>query len=100
MSALRQHVVVLGGQRYQQIQHQQQHTEAMKPSAVASLLSTVARNRKELFDLVAAIEQAGHCEIDVEAMQAVIDDEFDGRLELTETEAQYVLLMVAKPKPG
>lgn len=67
-------------------------------SATSGLLSSVAANRKNLFDLVAAIEREHHCEIDVRKLEAIIDSDYAGRDELSEAEAGRILLEVSTTK--
>lgn len=66
--------------------------------AATQILSAVAANRKQFFDLVSELEKHAACDIDELELQAEIDSACAGRASLTEGEAQSVLMKVARPK--
>lgn len=65
---------------------------------LVSVMSAVAANRKQFFDLVEALERDCCCKIDDAALQAEIDTNFSGCDRLSNEEAQTVLMRVSMPK--
>lgn len=67
--------------------------------STADLLSAVAANRKQFFELVEAIERECSCTIDDMELQAALDSQYDGRMTLTTEEARSLLMEVSRPTP-
>jgi hypothetical protein len=67
--------------------------------STAELMSALAANRKQFFDLLEALERECSCTIDEMELQAALDSKFDGRTTLTTEEARELLMEVSRPTP-
>lgn len=65
----------------------------------AELLSAIARNRKLFWEIIEALERESCCVIDVQQLEALLDAHYDGREQLTNSEAEVLLMAVSKPIP-
>lgn len=68
--------------------------------STTELLSALAANRKQFFDLVEAVERQADCDIDEPQLQGEIDANYAGRERLTRDEANDLLMKASRPKPA
>lgn len=61
------------------------------------LISALAANRKQFFDLVEAIERESSCVIDTIVLEGKLDSDYAGRVRLSNDEATCLLLLVTHP---
>lgn len=62
------------------------------------ICAALLANRSQFFKLVEALEQATHSDIDDAEIEAVIDELFPEREDLTEQQAHTLVLMVCERK--
>lgn len=68
---------------------------------VNALMSAIAANRKQFFDLVEAVENQTGGKIDETELQATIDAEFAGCDSISDEQAESLLMLVSRPaRPG
>ena len=70
---------------------------AMSGRGTQELLSALAANRKQFFELVEAVERQSCCLIDESALAATIDAKHAGQDSLSTEEAFCLLLAVSHP---
>lgn len=65
---------------------------------VNALMNAIVANRKQLFDLVGALESQTSSEIDVGRLEEIVDCNYDGRESVTHDEAQNILMYASRCK--